>query len=266
MTEFSTAYRAAQTQEEKQKLIQEKYPQADKYALRMLAIARKDPSDPVALQALTWVISQQSTAAKHEAIRIVAKNYLTSDAIAMICYYVTYGGDSVEGERFLREVREKNPHRTVRGMATFSLAQLLQQRAERGLSLIGVLTGRNTTQARLTGEKSVEKPRTSYASKHGLKQPSRPSPSHPSEPPTQTKPSSIPEHETLFEEVVSNFGDVKLGTRAIGDMAKAELFEVRNLGIGKLAPEVSGEDLNGTPFKLSDYRGKIVVIDFWGDW
>ena len=28
----------------------------------------------------------------------------------------------------------------------------------------------------------------------------------------------------------------------------------------------AGEDLNGVAFKLSDYRGKVVVLDFWGDW
>ncbi len=36
--------------------------------------------------------------------------------------------------------------------------------------------------------------------------------------------------------------------------------------IGNQAPEISGEDIDGTPFKLSDYRGKVVVLDFWGDW
>ena len=32
------------------------------------------------------------------------------------------------------------------------------------------------------------------------------------------------------------------------------------------APDIIGHDLDGVPFKLSDYRGKVVVIDFWGDW
>jgi hypothetical protein len=36
--------------------------------------------------------------------------------------------------------------------------------------------------------------------------------------------------------------------------------------IGDLAPEIIGKDADGTEFKLSDYRGKVVVLDFWGDW
>jgi hypothetical protein len=35
---------------------------------------------------------------------------------------------------------------------------------------------------------------------------------------------------------------------------------------GDIAPEISGQDLDGAPFKLSDYRGKVVLLDFWGDW
>lgn len=36
--------------------------------------------------------------------------------------------------------------------------------------------------------------------------------------------------------------------------------------VGKLAPEIEGEDVDGVPFKLSDYRGKVVLLDFWGHW
>lgn len=36
--------------------------------------------------------------------------------------------------------------------------------------------------------------------------------------------------------------------------------------VGKLAPEIDGVDLDGVPFKLSDYRGKVVMLDFYGDW
>jgi peroxiredoxin len=41
---------------------------------------------------------------------------------------------------------------------------------------------------------------------------------------------------------------------------------MRNLVIGKPAPEIAGEDVEGKKFKLSDYRGKVVVLDFWGHW
>ena len=36
--------------------------------------------------------------------------------------------------------------------------------------------------------------------------------------------------------------------------------------LGELAPEISGADVFGEKFKLSDYRGKVVMLDFWGDW
>ena len=36
--------------------------------------------------------------------------------------------------------------------------------------------------------------------------------------------------------------------------------------VGQLAPEIEGADVDGRTFKLSDYRGKVVVLDFWGDW
>jgi hypothetical protein len=48
--------------------------------------------------------------------------------------------------------------------------------------------------------------------------------------------------------------------------AKAQLWELINLGIGKKAPEITGKDADGKEFKLSDYQGKVVVIDFWANW
>ncbi len=36
--------------------------------------------------------------------------------------------------------------------------------------------------------------------------------------------------------------------------------------VGKQAPEVVGTDEDGKPFKLSDYRGKVVLLDFWAEW
>jgi predicted Zn finger-like uncharacterized protein len=38
------------------------------------------------------------------------------------------------------------------------------------------------------------------------------------------------------------------------------------LNIGDTAPEIDGDDIDGKDFKLSDYRGKVVMLDFWGHW
>lgn len=52
----------------------------------------------------------------------------------------------------------------------------------------------------------------------------------------------------------------------LGALADAELFELEHLQVGMVAPEIEGVDEDGVPFKLSDYRGKVVLIDFWGYW
>jgi thiol-disulfide isomerase/thioredoxin len=52
----------------------------------------------------------------------------------------------------------------------------------------------------------------------------------------------------------------------IGDIAKSSIFEIKNLSVGKTAPDIEGEDLDGVKFKLSDYRGKVVLLSFWGSW
>ncbi|MBL8889532.1 MAG: redoxin domain-containing protein [Planctomycetaceae bacterium] len=44
------------------------------------------------------------------------------------------------------------------------------------------------------------------------------------------------------------------------------LIEESKLAVGQVAPEIIGPDFDGVEFKLSDYRGKVVVLDFWGDW
>ena len=37
-------------------------------------------------------------------------------------------------------------------------------------------------------------------------------------------------------------------------------------GVGMMAPDIEGPDTDGVDFKLSDYRGKVVMLDFWGNW
>ena len=39
-----------------------------------------------------------------------------------------------------------------------------------------------------------------------------------------------------------------------------------SLDLGATTPEFSFTDINGKPHRLSDYRGKVVLLDFWGVW
>jgi len=78
--------------------------------------------------------------------------------------------------------------------------------------------------------------------------------------------SLIKEAESLLERVTKEFANIKLPRGTSGEVARNVLNEIRHLGIGKTAPEVSGEDIGGRAMKLSDFRGKVVVLDFWGDW
>ncbi len=36
--------------------------------------------------------------------------------------------------------------------------------------------------------------------------------------------------------------------------------------VGNPAPPTHGTDADGVAFQLSDYRGKVVMLDFWGNW
>ncbi|PYI82943.1 MAG: hypothetical protein DME26_16060, partial [Verrucomicrobia bacterium] len=71
------------------------------------------------------------------------------------------------------------------------------------------------------------------------------------------------EAEKFFERVITDFGQVKRHGRKLAAQAEPELSELRRLTIGKPAPEIEGEDLDGQSMKLSDYRGKVVVLTFW---
>ena len=38
------------------------------------------------------------------------------------------------------------------------------------------------------------------------------------------------------------------------------------LAKGQRAPDINGLDAGGKRLRLSDYRGKVVVLDFWATW
>jgi hypothetical protein len=215
--DYSDALRQVKTLQERNKLVQETAP-------KFLELAEKNPKDPVAVDALVWVVNNTTGVARGKesprakALAALLKEHVTSDRIGRVCPGLVRSQDK-ESADLLRAILDKNPDKDVQGLACLSLAQQLKGRADR------------------TAEeqpKEAEKLRK--------------------------------ESEELFERAADKYADVKFGRGKIGDTAKTELFELRFLSIGKEAPDIEDEDIDGKKFKLSDYRGKVVLLDFWGDW
>jgi thiol-disulfide isomerase/thioredoxin len=50
---------------------------------------------------------------------------------------------------------------------------------------------------------------------------------------------------------------------ALGDLT---LKMVPRLKVGQVAPEFEIQSIDGKPLRLSDFRGKYVLLDFWATW
>lgn len=72
----------------------------------------------------------------------------------------------------------------------------------------------------------------------------------------------------LFVDLQTRFGGLKSAgdKRTYGALAEGFLYELDHLQIGMQAPDFEATDENGVKFKLSDYKDKVVVVDFWGNW
>ena len=78
----------------------------------------------------------------------------------------------------------------------------------------------------------------------------------------------IARRKTLLQELIDGYGDVALNHTTYGVIADALLYphDPADLEIGMPAPDIVGVTADGEEIRLSDFRGRVVVIDFWGDW
>ena len=67
--------------------------------------------------------------------------------------------------------------------------------------------------------------------------------------------------EPLFEGLAPGVRNSAPGQEFAIRLAAAKLTAV-----GTLAPDFTQNDINGKPVKLSDFRGKYVLVDFWASW
>jgi len=225
-----------------------KYEQAPK----LVALAEKYPDDPVALDALTEAVRQVNTVpypveivgrdpARPRAFELLRRDHIRSEKLGPLCERIS-GGLCAEYEPFLREVLEKNPHKEVRSQACLALAHFLSNRS---LKLDMVVGDPNLARefADLYGKEYLE----------GLRR--------------QDRSQAAGEAESLLVRAMRDYGDVKLPDgETVAEKAEPELFGLRHLAVGKEAPDIEGTDQDGVRFKLSDYRGKVVLLDFWSEY
>jgi hypothetical protein len=69
-----------------------------------------------------------------------------------------------------------------------------------------------------------------------------------------------------FERAKAEFGDVVYQGDKMANVADGAMFSLKFLRPGKPVPEIEGPDMDGKTFKISDYKGKVVMLDFWGHW
>lgn len=76
---------------------------------------------------------------------------------------------------------------------------------------------------------------------------------------------NTPEREAESRRLLALVAEKYADTR-YAEQAKGALFELEHLVIGRTAPDFETVDENGKAWRLSDYRGKVTIIDFWGYW
>jgi len=174
------------------------------------------------------------------AVALLLRDHLRSEKLVEICLRMSYGLRP-EYEVFLKRVLEENPDQEVRGVACLSLAQFLHTRLLK-LDVFGEREELAARYARLLGKESFDALRSRDRAEAGA------------------------EVAALFTKAAETYGDVKHpygGT--LGEKARSELFEIRNLVVGKTPPDIEGVDQDGRAMRLGEYRGRVVLLDFWSE-
>jgi peroxiredoxin len=249
VNEFDSAYKTAvdalkkATNDDERIKASLRLPKPNEFAIRFLRLAEEHPDDPAALDSLIWVASNCLFDPNAEkALTAIAHKHCRSERIKDFCGQCSvYGEPFPPYEEMLRAVLANNPHREVQGAACLALADYLKMAKER--------TESNLVKLALGGAPSlgaVQKMNVQKMTERGLDK-------------------VADESAALFRRVMDDYPDLRLEKNYpanAAELAKEQLFVLRNLCVGRKAPEIIGSDIHGKPMKLSDHRGKVVVLDF----
>jgi hypothetical protein len=252
--DFLKRFKTVVSAKEQEKLYDQYFPVPDDYAALLVLIAEKRPKDPAALDALIWAARNASRQPNKpespfaRAKEILVRDYLASPNIGPFCMSLRYEDEDPATPDILRRVWKNNPDKRTRAQAGFALAKQLIRRASwpaafkemtpEQVERFGKVSSKETIAALRRIDAAAEKKEAEEMLDHL----------------TQDKD---------YAAALADYGNQKV---EVGDLARRELFEIRRLQPGQPAPEIMGGDIDGNPFKHSDYRGKVVLLDFWGHW
>src|SRR5438105_3764854 len=134
MQAYSDALGKAKTYEERLKVFEEVYPKGEKLAPQFLELAQRHPQDPVALDALLWIVtntvrSPADNPARARAVAILIRDYARSEKLGPVCPILASGYDE-DSALLLTAILEKNPSKDVQAEACLALGQQYGRRLE----------------------------------------------------------------------------------------------------------------------------------------
>jgi len=238
-------YLAVASDTDRKRRSEEYVAQAKSIAERALQLARNNPTDPAAFDALLWVIDSVRYGGG-DALRALARDHLMSERLIDACRIapLTLMEDFEATESLLTEAMTKSPHRNIRGFACFYLAEHHKKRLE-------IVERLEHSPEEVERFVKAFNPDTEALRRY------------------RARSANDLRHEAaaLYRKTVAEYGDLVTRRKAkLGEIAEGELYDLCRLSVGQEAPEIEGVDIHGESLKLSDYRGKVVVLTFSGQW
>lgn len=233
--EYNAAMRAAAA-EDRAQVYAEKFPKPENFADGFLKLVDENSDDDAAFKALIWISTNLPKGeAQENAFELLFSKHIDREELKTVCIMFSRASPSADVKERLELLIEKSPHASVKGHAIFAKAKLLGT-----IASYKDIIDTNPAARKSLGEETVAFLES-----------------------TNVDPKTV---ESLYQSLSDDYPDFKMGSRTFKEIAESALFEIRRLAIGMTVPDIKNVDFDGTTFKLSDYRGKIVLIDFWGDW
>ncbi len=239
-------FREDMTNEERANFSKENEERLRSYSSRFLALAESAPEDPAAMDCLIWILENHRLGPDlSRAMELLAEKHANRIPVAHAALGLSRSFSPDAGKLF-RAILAKNPRPNIQGQVCLALGRYFKQQAEM------IVTAKESP----WWAKSMETPlRESGAAQNDVDRY------------FQADPSMLTKQaEAQFERIVHDFNNLPGGEGPLGEAARSELHEIRDLAVGKPAPEISGTDLDDLPLKLSDTKGKVVALVFWASW